>query len=139
MADNIPVTPGTGANVATDDVAGVHFQKVKLDLGGDGASVPVTAEVPVKEKRAAISAVTSVAASTTFVALLAANAARLGAAIHNDSTAVLYVKLGAAASATSFTVKMAADSYYEVPFAYTGVIDGVWASAAGAARVTELS
>jgi len=40
MADNLGYSPGSGANIATDDVAGVHYQKVKLDLGGDGVSVP---------------------------------------------------------------------------------------------------
>lgn len=46
MADNITL-PGTGANVATDDVAGVQFQRVKLDLGADGASAPVSGALPV--------------------------------------------------------------------------------------------
>lgn len=41
MVDNVAVTPGTGATIATDDVAGVQFQKVKVDLGGDGASSPL--------------------------------------------------------------------------------------------------
>lgn len=43
MADNVHVTPGVGASIATDDVGGVQFQKVKLDFGGDGVSLPVTA------------------------------------------------------------------------------------------------
>lgn len=30
MADNVPVTAGSGTDIATDDVAGVHFQRVKL-------------------------------------------------------------------------------------------------------------
>lgn len=43
MADNTtlqttPATPPAGFVIATDDVAGVHFQKVKIDVGGDGAS-----------------------------------------------------------------------------------------------------
>lgn len=42
MADNIAVTPGTGATVATDDVSGVQYQRVKLDVGGDGATTPIT-------------------------------------------------------------------------------------------------
>lgn len=41
MVDNVAVTPGTGATIATDDVAGVQFQKVKIDLGGDGLSSPL--------------------------------------------------------------------------------------------------
>ncbi|MES2904407.1 MAG: hypothetical protein V4696_09510, partial [Pseudomonadota bacterium] len=42
MADNVTL-PGTGAVVATDDVGGSQFQRVKLDIGGDGASSPVVA------------------------------------------------------------------------------------------------
>jgi len=41
MADNVPITAGTGTDVATDDVGGVHFQKTKIDLGGDGVSSPL--------------------------------------------------------------------------------------------------
>jgi hypothetical protein len=81
----------------------------------------------------------NVGSSATNVTLLASNAARKGASIMNDSTEVLYVKFGATASATSFHVKMAAGSYLEVPFGYTGIIDGIWASANGNARVGEFT
>lgn len=81
----------------------------------------------------------NVASSATNVTILAANTLRLGATIWNDSTAVLYLKLGATASATSCTVKLIADAYYEVPFGYYGIIDGIWSAANGAARVTELT
>jgi hypothetical protein len=37
LADNIDVTPGTGATVATDDISSVHYQVVKLGLGADGS------------------------------------------------------------------------------------------------------
>lgn len=30
MADNVPITAGSGTNIATDDVSGVHYQRVKL-------------------------------------------------------------------------------------------------------------
>lgn len=38
MADNISVTAGSGTTVATDDVAGVHYQKVKLAIGAADAA-----------------------------------------------------------------------------------------------------
>jgi len=38
MVDNVAVTPGTGATVATDDVGGVQYQRVKPNLGADGAA-----------------------------------------------------------------------------------------------------
>lgn len=36
MADNLTVTPGSGASVATDDIGGQHFQRMKVALGLDG-------------------------------------------------------------------------------------------------------
>ncbi len=86
---------------------------------------------------------TSVASSASSVSLLAANNARKGATIYNDSTQILYLKLGATASTTSYTIQLpaapAVNSYYEVPFGYVGAIDGIWASANGNARITELA
>lgn len=38
MADNILVTPGTGATLAADDVSGVLHPRVKLSLGADGSA-----------------------------------------------------------------------------------------------------
>lgn len=43
MADNVGITTGTDATIATDDVGGVQYQRVKLDVGGDGLSVPLVA------------------------------------------------------------------------------------------------
>ncbi len=48
MADNVQfqaatlATPLSGVTVATDDVGGVHYQRVKLDIGGDGVTSPIT-------------------------------------------------------------------------------------------------
>lgn len=86
------------------------------------------------------SATTSnVNSSATSVTLLAANPGRVSAYVFNDSTQVLYLKFGATASSTSYTVQIAAGGYYEFPMPiYTGIVDGIWASANGAARITEL-
>jgi hypothetical protein len=90
--------------------------------------------------RAATPSVTSVADSASNVTCLASNANRLGATVYNDSTADLYVKLGATASTTSFTVKVFQDGFFTVPFGYTGIIDCIWSSdTSGSARVTEVT
>lgn len=49
MADNVTIDPGASpsAPIATDDVGGVHYQRVKLDVGADGASSPVVGTLPV--------------------------------------------------------------------------------------------
>lgn len=87
------------------------------------------------------SAVTSVAASASSVSILASNNNRSGAAFYNDSSAICYLKLGTTASTTSYTVQMAAGSYYELPTirCYVGAVDAIWASATGSLRITELS
>jgi hypothetical protein len=41
LADNIAVTPGTGATVATDDVGGIQYQRIKVAFGADGAATDV--------------------------------------------------------------------------------------------------
>lgn len=87
------------------------------------------------------STVTSVAASVTSVPLLTPRTTRAQALFYNDSTATLYLKVGATASTSSFTVKIAPGGYYELPAAggvYTGAIDGIWDAAAGAVLVTEV-
>jgi hypothetical protein len=104
-------------------------------LSVDGSAVTQ----PTKETRSATGTTTSVASSASNVTILPSNANRLGATIFNDSTTILYLKLGATASTSNFTVKMQADGFYEVPFNYTGIIDGIWSSANGNARITELT
>lgn len=65
---------------------------------------------------------------------------RQGASIYNDSATDLYLNLGDLATTTSFTIKMAAGSYYEVPYGYAGVIGYIFGAAgAGNARVTLFS
>lgn len=36
MADNVSITAGAGTSIATDDIGGVQFQRVKLAVGPDG-------------------------------------------------------------------------------------------------------
>ena len=80
----------------------------------------------------------SVAASASSVTVLAANTARKGAAVFNDSSFELSLMIATgAASATAFTYRLPAYGYYEIPFGYTGAIAGIWSTASGSARVTE--
>jgi hypothetical protein len=84
-------------------------------------------------------ALSNVSASATVVTVLAANPARVGFALYNDSGSYVYVKFGSSASSSSFTLKMAPNSVWHVPQAsYSGVITGIWESATGTMRVTEL-
>lgn len=102
--------------------------------------VSVSPNSPVTTIQATPTATLSnVAGSASSVTVLASNTARKGAIIVNDSTALLYLKFGTTASTTSYTVLLAASAYYEVPFGYTGILTGIWVSATGNARVTEIT
>jgi len=46
MADNVAITPGTGATIAADDVGGVLFQRIKLAWGVDGVATDASASAP---------------------------------------------------------------------------------------------
>lgn len=80
---------------------------------------------------------TSVASAAVVTELLPENTKRLGATIYNDSTKILFVKLGAGASDTSFSAKLGVGGYFEVPFGYAGIVTGIWSTANGFARITE--
>lgn len=93
-----------------------------------------------KEAPAATGTNSSVASSSSAVTVLAANAARLGAAFFNESTQICYLILSTTTPTSSaYTVQMAASSYYEIPNNYTGIVKGIWVSANGSMRVTEFS
>lgn len=86
------------------------------------------------------SVTSSVPFSLTNVNLLPTNLNRLGATVYNESSSgFLYIKLGATASAASYTIRLLPLDYYEIPFGYTGQIDAIWTSANGTARIDELT
>ena len=103
-------------------------------------NVAAAVDILHSDTAATTATLTNVASSASSVTLKALNANRLMLTIDNDSTVALFVKFGATSSATSYTVKMEAGDYFEMPHpVYTGVVDGIWASAAGDARVTEIT
>jgi hypothetical protein len=143
MADNVAITAGVGTTIASDDVGGIQFQRVKITTGVDGTATDVSASSPLPARIATTATATLAnvnASHTSSTALFASNANAIGRTVHNDSTAILYLKFGTTASATSFTAKVAPDAYYEFPTpVYTGAVEGLWVATNGAARCTELT
>ena len=77
--------------------------------------------------------------STSYGTIATASTGRLGCTIFNSGPGTLHVLLGTATASTSvFTARLSAGDYYEVPFNYTGLIGGIFATA-GTAEVTQLS
>lgn len=143
--------PSGAATSALQTTGNTSLSSIDGKLGSLGqktmaGSAPVViasdqAAVQVKAQIGSTSTVTSVASSATSVSLLASNASRIGATFFNESTQICYLKLGATASTSSYTVQLVAGAYYELPFQnkmYTGTIDAIWASANGNMRITEL-
>lgn len=46
MADNVGYTPGSGEVIATDDIGGVQYQRVKAVWGTDGVANDINATTP---------------------------------------------------------------------------------------------
>lgn len=84
---------------------------------------------------------TNVTGTGASIDLKAANPRRKGLTLFNDSGVTADIDLsGGTASATSCSLSMVNQSYYELPLmadggVYTGAITGIWAS--GDIRVTE--
>lgn len=125
----------TVAGTVTANVTGT----VGLDRG-DSTSNPlfVSGAITTTFDPSTSATVTEVSSSATTVTLQAANGSRRGLLVFNESTKNLYVKLGAGATSTSFSVKLSARGYFEVPGNYTGIVTGVWDAANGSAWVTEI-
>lgn len=107
----------------------------------EAGSVTIAGSLTANPSFPATNSVTSVAASATNVTLLSSSATRKGAYFFNDADKYCYLKLGTTATTASYTIKMAAGSFYEIPYpCYTGRIDGIWEAApTGSMRITELT
>lgn len=108
MADNVVITSGAnstppdGTSIATDDVAGVQFQRVKLDLGADGASTPVVGSLPVSGTVAVSGSVTTTGTVTANAGTnLNTSALALDATLAAEGVLIGAVTEGAPASDTA--------------------------------------
>lgn len=138
-----PTAPAVGAfgmlwdGAAWDRQPGNSTDGTLVNLG---ANNDVTVTGSVDPSRPANAALTSVAASASSVSLLASNAARRQVIIVNDGNKTLYIAFAATASATAFTVRLGGGQEFVSEMnSYTGAISGIWDSANGSARITEIT
>ena len=144
MADNVTLDPGATPSLTfgTDEVGGVHYQRIKKIDPTDGSSAAIgnSSNPEHVQSTASTATLSNVAGSASNATLAASNSARKGLIIFNDSTAALYIKYGATASTSSFTYKVYPNGQWEMPWpVFPGTVDGIWDSATGNARVTELT
>ena len=96
MADNTQLNTNatSGDIIATDDIAGVKHQRVKVEFGVDGSATDVSATNPLPTIPPPISPVNKSGTNTlggTAQTLAASNAVRRGWWLRNNSTASLWV------------------------------------------------
>jgi hypothetical protein len=146
VTGTVTANQGTAAVVAsawpilvTDGVDTAEIVNAAPGAGAFGLVVRIAGTISTTIAQPATSTVTSVVVAVATTVILAANANRLGAMLYNvDGTT--YVKLATAASNTSFTVRLTANSYYELPFpVYTGVIEGSAGAGTNTVLATELT
>lgn len=149
---------GTGGDViASDDIAGVKFQRTKLVFGSDGVNegdvnrqnplpvqIATTTSNPVTATTSAIFAniasVQAIGGSTTALTLFSTLSSRAGCTIWNDSASRLYVKYGQNLSTTLYSFKIGPYGYWEMaPNGFGGIVTGVWEVATGSAFTTQWS
>jgi hypothetical protein len=96
---------------------------------------------PVTIVGATRTAFTQVASGVASVPILAANGSRVGAVISNSDANALFLRLdGGTVTSANYSVSVAANANYNVPFGYTGAITGIWAGdGSGNANVTEFT
>lgn len=138
-ADPLRVDPtGTTAQPVTDNGGSLTVDGT-VAISGTVAVTDNSGSLTVDRATASSATVTQVSSSASSTTLASSSGTRKGMTIFNDSTQVLYVKLGATASTSSYTVRLESHGYWEMPTGegiYTGAVDGIWASANGNALVT---
>jgi hypothetical protein len=141
MADNITIAPSAAPSakqVAADDVAGVLYQVVKLDIGTDGQSQPVTsaAGVPVADASSPYiaGAAGGVDVSTSSILVVPADGTRKLVVLVNSpkSTARVWLAFGTATATVDSGIPLApgGSTIFEVQQQINAVAE------AGGARVT---
>ena len=116
---NVPSGVPAGNVIATDSVDDTHFQRVKLDIGGDGVSVPVedlatSANQQAAPTAAAIYNLTVVAGDTEYSQALPANTRRFSLQCLTDYDMRFAFATGKVATPTApYALVRAGMNYYE--------------------------
>lgn len=120
--------------VGTEDGTKTGTQHV-IGVNADG-SLNVSQVTSVVSNSATLSNKTS---SISSQVILASNSNRKGFIFFNDSTSNCYIAFASTASNSSFTIFLNSGmTYQNEAIIYTGIISGIWSSANGFLRVTEL-
>ena len=113
MADNVSITPGSGATAAADDIGGVLYQRIKLVHGADGVNdgdvaagnpLPVVAYGELVEAIQALRMAVQALTRTALGQAMPDTAGRIPVLAQNPTAANLAVTASIAATQTLATV-----------------------------------
>lgn len=126
MADNIQVTQGTGTVMATDDITGVQYPRVKISWGVDGSAVDASATNPLPVTSAQLPSAlgqTTMSASTSVA--IASNQSNVPV-ISNNSEVRISANFTRPADTTAYAsgdlVANSTTSGSVVPLSFTNVV-----------------
>jgi hypothetical protein len=130
MADNVPITAGTGTNIASDDVGGVQYQRVKLAIGADGVAVDASTASPVPTYHVDASVTGTISATDAVLGTYVGD----GALKTGTPTANSYVALALPGGQSSYSVTLTGTFgggtvWEEVSNTSTNGVDGSWTTA----------
>lgn len=112
MADNLELNlMAGGGKVATDEIAGIHYQRMKITLGADGVDdgdVSESNPIPVGPIGGTPTE-TTVSVGVTSTAVLGANADRKFLQIINDSDEVIYLAFDGGAAVLNEATRLNAN------------------------------
>lgn len=125
----------TGNNGALEPLSMDGYGNLRVAIGNTNLSPLV-----VTTNKASTSVVTAVpVVANSNNVLLASNGGRVAATIFNGSKKIAYIKYGATASLSSYTMQIMPNSYFEVQNDWTGEIDAFFENgASGNVLVTEM-
>lgn len=139
MADDVPITAGTGTAIATDEIASRHFQRVKATWGADGTATDVArtaaAALPVEEVGTGTNAAGQTTVTNSSTSIIAARDGRKGVLLINYQTVPVYIDpSGGTATTSKLRLDPGAWLYLPVATAITGITSAAY-TAAGDAKV----
>lgn len=138
MADNVAVTPGSGATVAFDDISGIMYQRVKIGVGADGAATDVSsaAPLPVYTNVATSVSHNNVAVTSTATLIKASNTSRKELFVKAIDGAVYVGSTSGVTTSTGYLLNMGE----ELPATlFTGDVYGITSTGTTNVRYWEAS
>lgn len=134
--------PISGTVTATGPLTDTQLRATPVPVSGPltdaqlrATPVPISGTVSVGAPTT-LATVTNVSVGTSVVTLSASNASKTKVVVFNE-TGTLFVKLGAGASASSYTIRLTANSSWEFS-GYAGIVTAIKASGTTPVLVTEV-